>query len=188
MPSIPAGRVAKAQVLYDRRVDSYLNIIGDRVALAWVLRNSMIGFPTTRRSEVDALKPGDELFILSTRGCFRNPTRDRTRVIGRAILSTPVTFAKNPVELIGRTFDRIASLQIISLAPVLSGIELAPLVPQLYAFPNKETWSIRLRRPLLRLPKADADLFRQLLNNIAEDPHTVLQGYLDIGKESLVSR
>jgi hypothetical protein len=167
---------------------SYLTVIGDRVALAWVLRSSMMAFPTTRRSEVDRLQPGDELFLLSTRGCFRNPTRDRTRVIGRAVLSTPVALAPDPIELVGRTFNRTGSLQITGLAPVLSGIELAPLVPRLEAFPNKQAWSIWLRRPLLRLTQPDADLLRPMVLEIAIEPRRALQGYLDIGKDSLVDR
>jgi hypothetical protein len=52
---------------------SYLLVIGEREALAWVLRESRTAFPATRRAEVDRLAVGDELFLLTTRGCFHNP-------------------------------------------------------------------------------------------------------------------
>jgi len=169
-------------------VATYLSVIGDRVALAWVLKNAKMAFPTTRRSEVDSLEKDDELFLVSTRGCFRNPTRDRTRVVGRAVLRTPVSMAPEPITLIGRTFNRTCSLEITGLAPVLSGVELAPLVECLDAFPNKQAWSVWLRRPLLRLTEADADLVRPLVKAIVTQPSEALQGYLDIGRDSLVGR
>ena len=172
---------------YAAVVATYLAVIGDRVALAWVLNNSMMAFPTTRRSEVDTLEQGDELWLLATRGCFRNPTRDRTRVIGAAVLRSAVKMANEPIMLIGRTFDRTCDIDIKGLAPVFTGVELAPLITQLRSFPNKRAWSIWLRRPLLRLTEADADLLRPLLNDVTTRPQDVVQGYLDIGRESLMS-
>lgn len=167
-------------------VATYLSIIGDRVALAWVLTHSRMAFPSTPRLEVSALEMGDELFLVSTRGCFRNPTRDRTRIIGHAVLASAVTRVEDPIELIGRTFDRACDLEVMSLAPVLTGVALAPLVDQLQAFPNKEAWSVWLRRPLLRLHATDADLVRPRIGEVAVDPDLVLQGYIDLGRESLV--
>src|SRR4051794_12270796 len=105
-------------------VATYLTVIGDRVALAWVLAKSQMAFPATPRAEVSALEAGDELFLVSTRGCFKNPTRDRTRIIGRAVLASAVTKADEPIELIGRTFDRTCDLDVTSLAPVLTGVAL----------------------------------------------------------------
>lgn len=97
---------------YAAPVATYLSVIGDRVALAGVLKNAKMAFPTTRRSEVESPEKDDELFLVSTRGCFRNPTRDRTRVLGRAVLRAPVSMAPEPIELIGRTFNRTCSLEI----------------------------------------------------------------------------
>ena len=64
---------------------SYLLVIGDAVALAWVLAEQRMAFPALRKSEAAALEVGDELLIHTTRGCFNNPTRDRSRVIGLAL-------------------------------------------------------------------------------------------------------
>ena len=145
--------------------DSYLMVIGEREALAWVLRESRTAFPATRRPEVDQLKAGDELFLLTTRGCFHNPGRDRTRVIGHANVTTDVLPLDPPSDLVGRT--RGCSLEITSLAPYLTGVELADFVERLDAFPDKDHWSIRLRRPLVPLSSNDARLLRNALQKVA---------------------
>jgi hypothetical protein len=165
---------------------TYLSVIGDRVALAWVLKNSVMAFPATHRPEVDRLERGDELFLLTTRGCFKNPTRDRTRIVGTAVVRTPVSLAAEPIELANRTFNRTCDLTIKALAPVLSGVELAPLVDRLQAFPNKQAWSTWLRRPLLELTPADAEFLRPLLAAATTRPEDALQGYLDRGRQSLL--
>lgn len=164
---------------------TYLTVIGDRVALAWVLTSGRMAFPATRRPEIEALEKGDELLLLTTRGCFRNPTRDRTRVIGLAVLRSAVTKVDQPIELIGRTFDRVCDIESKSLAPVLSGVELAPLVERLDAFPNKSAWSMWLRRPLLALPPGDANRLRTLLDKVAIEPDQAIPGYIELGRESL---
>lgn len=162
-----------------RDARSYLLVIGDREALAWVLRESRMAFPPTRRAEVDRLDEGDELLIFTTRGCWRNPTRDRGRVIGRAEVTSPVAAYGEPVEIAGRRFTRGCGIRIRSLAPVRDGVELAPLVPRLQAFPNESGWGIRLRRPLLELPTADATLVRDRLARIVCAPSEVAGDYLD---------
>jgi hypothetical protein len=63
-------------------VTAYLLILEKREAVAWVLRESRMTFPPTARREVSGLSVGDELFMLTTRGSWHNPTRDRTMVIG----------------------------------------------------------------------------------------------------------
>jgi len=63
---------------------SFLLVIGDRDALGWILAEQRMAFPTAQRAEVRALRIEDELFLYTTRGAFKNPTRDRGRVIGAA--------------------------------------------------------------------------------------------------------
>jgi hypothetical protein len=60
-------------------------------AIAWVLSEGRMAFPRTSRVEVTRLAVGDELFIYTTRAAFGSPTRDRGRVIGRAIVTSSVT-------------------------------------------------------------------------------------------------
>lgn len=160
---------------------AYLLILGEREAVAWVLRESRMAFPPTNRREVDRLTAGDELFLLTTRGCWHNPTRDRTRVIGRGWVTGPVEPYDRPVRIAGRDFTRGCAIEIDLLTPYLRGVELARLLPRLAAFPDKRpgAWSIRLRRPLLALPGADADLLRAELTRIAAAPGEVAGEYLD---------
>jgi hypothetical protein len=160
-------------------VASYLLVIGEREALAWLLRESRMAFPPTRRAEVDRLCMGDELFLLTTRGCFHNPGRDRTRVVGRAVVGSPVARLDPPLELVGRTFTRGCDLEITSLTPYLTGVELADLVPRLNAFPDKTTWSIRLRRALVALSEDDATLLRRQLESVALPVDIARSEYLD---------
>jgi hypothetical protein len=72
---------------------SYLLPIADREPLAWIVREQRTAFGEHRRREAEALAVGDVLFLYTTRGCFRNPTRDRGRVIGRAVVKAPATRA-----------------------------------------------------------------------------------------------
>ncbi|WP_328814363.1 hypothetical protein [Nonomuraea cypriaca] len=159
---------------------SYLLILGEREAVAWVLRESRMAFPSRSRSEVAKLKIGDDLFILTTRGCWHNPARDRTRIIGHAKVATSVVTYDEPVTIAGRVFTRGCELSIKTLTPYLTGIELVPLVPQLDAFPDKRSgaWFIRLRRPLLEISDDDAQLLRHELRNVCRDAATVIPEYL----------
>ncbi|GGS43238.1 hypothetical protein GCM10010270_11890 [Streptomyces violaceus] len=44
-----------------------------------------MAFPAGRSKAARALQEGDEVLLCTTRGCFRNPTRDLERDLGRAI-------------------------------------------------------------------------------------------------------
>ncbi|MBE1603749.1 hypothetical protein HEB94_000597 [Actinopolymorpha pittospori] len=158
---------------------SYLLVLGEREALAWVLREGRMAFPATRRHEVDRLAVGDELFLLTTRGCFHNPVRDRTRVIGRAVVSTRVEPLDPPLELVGRRFTRGCKLDIGVLAPYRTGVEVAPLVPKLDAFPRKDVWSIWLRRPLVSLGQHDVNLIWSRLRRVGRPVSEHLPTYLE---------
>jgi hypothetical protein len=157
---------------------SHLLIIGERQALAWILRNQRMAFPSYRRREVASLAAGDELFLYTTRGCFHSPGRDRGRVMGLAVARTSVEQLQPPVEVAGREFGLGCALDLKSLAPLGEGVELAGLVSRLGAFPNKTGWAVRIRRPLLTLPRSDASLLRRELAGFARPPQEVLEGYL----------
>jgi NAD(P)-dependent dehydrogenase (short-subunit alcohol dehydrogenase family) len=130
--------------------ESYPLILGDRQAIAWVLREQRMAFPATSRAEVSRLAVGDELLIYTTRGAYRNPSRERGRVIGTATVASAVEALDVPVEFGGREFPRGCGITVTSLAPWGRGVELQPLVDRLAVFPNAKTWSIQLRRPLQR--------------------------------------
>lgn len=157
--------------------ESYLLILGDRDAIAWVLGEERMAFPATARAEVDRLSEGDDLLIYATRGAFGNPTRDRGRVIGHAVVTSPVSPLDEPVSFAERVYPRGCELRVESLAPWGQGVELRPLVERLEAFPDVRSWSVRLRRPLLRLPQADADLLLDALRPLAGSLPANLDGY-----------
>jgi hypothetical protein len=157
---------------------SYLLIIGERVALAWILGQSRMAFPPTRRAEVDRLAIGDELFLTTTRGCFHNPSRDRTRIIGRASVESEVLPLQQHIEIAGRRFAASCDIALHSLAPYRGGVELAPLVSDIECLRDSTAWGMRLRRPLLELSASDRVLVNQRLQQIALRAADALPDYL----------
>jgi hypothetical protein len=139
----------------------YLLPISDREPLAWIVAEQRTAVGANRRREAEALKPGDRILLYTTRGCFRNPTRDRARVESLAReLADPVRFGEReyPVEV---------RLRIESLAMRGSGVELAPLVARLESFPNRRAWSAYLRRALVPLAREDGKLLAKLIRGVA---------------------
>lgn len=155
----------------------YLLVIGEREALRWILSTERMAFPERRRHDARRLCPGDGLLLYTTRGAFHNPTRDRGRVIGEARVASPALGLDSPIVVAGREFTTACDIEVLSLAPVLHGVELAPLVTDMKAFPDPATWSVRLRRPLVPLPAADANRLRRELRRVAGDPSAALSGY-----------
>src|SRR6266545_6047215 len=92
--------------------ESYLLILADRQAIAWVLREQRMAFPRTVRAEVNQLATGDELFIYTTRNAFGNPTRDRGRVVGRATVTSTVIGLHEPVEIAGRQYPKGCDIRV----------------------------------------------------------------------------
>lgn len=139
---------------------THLLIISDRSALSWVVTAQRMAFPAGRSKAARALEEGDEIFLYTTRGCFRNPTRDLGRVIGRARVAGPVGVMEDPVVFGERTFTEGCRLEVSGLARFREGLVLRDLVPRLSVFPDPATWSVRMRRASLTLPPGDADLVR----------------------------
>lgn len=135
-------------------------IIGDRAALSWVVTEQRMAFPAGRSASARRLEEGDEIFLYTTRGCFGNPTRDLSRVIGRAAVAGPVRVLEAPVRFGERAFTEGCRLEVHGLTRFREGVVLRDLVPRLSVFPDPATWSVRLRRASLTLPPGDADLVR----------------------------
>lgn len=146
-------------------MSSYLLPIADREALRWIVRSQRTALAEHRAPEAAALRVGDRLFLYTTRGCFRNPTRDRGRLIGRAFVEASAERQERPVTFAGREYPLLVRLRIDVLAPLRAGAELAPLVARLPAtFPNPNSWSIRLRRALVPIEAADVRVLEEALS------------------------
>ncbi|MFC4003753.1 hypothetical protein ACFS2C_10280 [Prauserella oleivorans] len=149
----------------------YLLVIGDREALGWLLTEQRMAFPGLNRAEVRALAPGDSLFLYTTRGCFKNPTRDRGRVIAAGTATTPVAALDDPVDLGGRRFPVGCDVRFPSATAWPDGVDLGELVAELDAFAGVgDAWSIKLRRPLVGLTPRDAELLRRRLDALHPQP------------------
>lgn len=161
---------------------SYLLVIGDAAPLAWVLAEQRMAFPAPRRSQAAALEIGDELFIYTTRGCFHNPHRDRGRVMGLAQVRSDVHDLAKPVVFGERRYTSGCTLDIQGVAPLRDGVDLRPIVSQLHAFPDARTWSIRLRRTLVRLDEHDAALLKRQVNPLLKPLNRQLDAYINAGR------
>ncbi len=69
----------------------------------------------------------------------------------------------------------------VSRNPTMSpspGVELAPLVGRLDAFPDASTWSVRLRRSVVPLSDHDTTLIRAMLAPLVRPLDEYLDAYL----------
>lgn len=176
-----AGRVGRAVAA------SFLLIIGECRALAWILREERMAFPRYRAKSVSAVDVGDELLIYTTRGCFHNPGRNRGRVIGRARALTEPVSLDEPVSVAGRVFSLGCDISVETLAPLGKGLELAPYVSDLDAFPNQKAWPAQLRRPLLPLSESDAAFLRSRLAHLTGPPSAAVPEYDAAGLRTAIS-
>jgi hypothetical protein len=150
-----------------RAVADYLLPIADREPLAWIIAHQRTAVGLHRRREAEALRSGDQVFLYTTRGCFRNPTRDRGRVIGAALVRGRAREVSTPKRFADREYPIEIDLRIMSLALRGAGVELAPLVAHLESFPNRQGWSAYIRRALVPLTPGDATKIASALERLA---------------------
>lgn len=159
-------------------MNDYLLPIADGDALIWIVSEQRTALPPGRTREADAVRPGDRLFLYTTRGCFRNPTRDRGRVIGCAAVTEGSRRLPQPIQFGRREYSIGLRFRIGSLAPIREGVELAPLVNVLATFPEPSSWSARLRRALVPLAEGDGDLLLARLQGIVLPYRAALKTYV----------
>jgi hypothetical protein len=161
-----AGWIGQRKTVTDE-VSDYLLPIADREPLRWIVREQRTALPEHRAREANAVRPGDRIFLYATRGCFHNPTRDRGRVIGQAVVTKPSRRLSQPVRFGGRDYPLDLSMKIERLAPIREGVELAPLVNSMATFPDSGSWSVVLRRALVTLADGDGELLAAKLARVA---------------------
>ena len=149
---------------------SYLLPISDREALMWILRERKTAFPSYRRRDAERLTTGDRILLYTTRGCFRNPTRDRGRVIGVATVKRHARDLSEAIRFGEREFPIGVDLKFEALVSRDEGVELAPIVGKLpKTFANPSSWSATLRRALVPMDEAEAD---QIIKELGEHAPT----------------
>lgn len=156
---------------------THLLIISAHEPLAWVLGSQRMAFPAGRTHSSLSLRKGDEVLLYTTRGCFRNPTRDLGRVIGLATLTSEVSTLDEPVVFQERRFTEGCDLRIHGLTPFREGVVLRDLVDHLHVFPDPLNWSVRMRRASLKLPEADAALVKRELQPLLKPYGSVVADY-----------
>jgi hypothetical protein len=157
---------------------SHLLVLGERVAIRWVLTSGRTAFPEYRAKDAAEVSAGDELLLYTTRGAFHNPGYDRGRVIGRArAMNRPEPLAE-VVTILDKEYAIGCDLQIESLAPRGHGVELAPVIPDLDAFRHKPSWGMALRRPLVLLTAEDADRLFEALRPRLTNVDEAIKSYL----------
>lgn len=165
----------------------HLAVLGDRVALGWVLANQRIAFPEPRyRSQFRSFVSGDRLYLYTTRGCFKNPTRDKGRIIGVATVTADMATSDEPLVIGDRTLPFEAQVRVESLAPFGEGIDVALMAGSLSCFPKPANWSVYLRRSVVPLTTADARLIDRQLKVVAGSREGNMDGYMSRARTSLV--
>lgn len=153
-----------------------LLVISDREPLAWLLRTASFAIPASRARSAPAL--GDTLMLYTTRGCFRNPTRDRGLVIGVARVTSEPRALLEPVTFGDREFRIGLSLDLIGVCSVHEGVELGGLRSELELLPAEGPWSYRMRRSVIALSDRDATLIHERLEPLLRPVAEVLDGYM----------
>lgn len=154
----------------------YLLVVGDRKPLAWILSQQRTAFTSRRSSIAIQLKVGDHIMIYTTRGCFRNPTRDRGRLIAEARVASNIVELEKPVEFGGKSFTKGCGLKIDHISPLGQGPILADFVDQLDTFPS--AWATHIRRSLVPLNKKDFTILKKALDPTTVTRHQALQAYM----------
>ena len=156
-----------------------LVVVSDREPLVWILENERIAFPTARRwHALEDLQVGQQMFLYTTRGCFRNPTRDRGRVIAALTLTSVPEPLDAPVRFGERSFELGASVRIDGVAPFRNGCELAQLRGRLDSMPTTPGgWAMHLRRSLIELSAHDTQLVAHALAPLLRPLPDVIDSY-----------
>lgn len=158
----------------------HLIVIGDRDPLRWILTEQMMAFPGYRAREIAAVSEGHRFFLYTTRGCFHSPVADRGRVIGEAIVKSPVKELDEAVVFGSRNFPLGCQISITGLAQWREGAPMSELVSSLHLFDGKSltNWGNKLRTALVSLDAHDASLIHRSIKPVMGRPEATKSSYL----------
>ncbi len=146
---------------------TWLVVLAEAEGLRWVLRERRMAWSAASAKRASQIRPGDRLVLYVARGAFHNPTRDESRLLGLATVTSPVEPLPRPLELAGRTFVVGCSLDLEVVLPERGGVPVHPLVPRLSFIKRKEAWGQSLRSGLVPLPERDAAILTRAIRQAA---------------------
>ena len=156
---------------------SHLLILGNPVGLAWVLTNQKMAFSERRVKQAQHLVVGDRVFVYASSRAFRNPKVKRGSVIADAVIRTAISQVK-PINIRGLSYPYVVEMALQRLAPPGTGVELSQHIDRLDLFPDRRTWTSRIRRTIAPLSESDASFLAGKLGAVAKrDRHEALRGY-----------
>jgi len=158
-PRVPPDR--------DRPSQFWLTVLGDAAGAHWVLETRRMAFSSGQAARALTIRPGDVLFLYTSRGAFNNPTRDEAQLIGLSRILTPVARLRKPVVIADREFVIGCRLQIELALPLRGGVPFRPLVRRMQFIPRKDIWGAYMRPSLIRLGPRDAQVLREALQRTA---------------------
>ena len=135
--------------------------MGSLEGLSWVLSTGRMAF--TGNSGSRQLQSGDRLFVYASRACLGRRSGNRGLVIGELTVEGSLQRLAPVLRLGGRTFTHDCAINVELLMRFGEGVDLAELASQMLVFPHERHWGGRLRRSLLRLPGADAEVLADSL-------------------------
>lgn len=149
-------------------MSAWLFVLGDRDAKEWVIANKTMAFRDHIRAT--GLVNGDRFVLYTTRGCYNNPTRDHSQVIGTGTITS--NLRRDPVAINGETFTQSVTLK-FDTEPLDrgEGLDFVSLVPELGFIRKKKSWMAYVRKALVPLPDED---FERVAARLAEHRATNL--------------
>ena len=156
----------------------FLLVVSNRETLEWILSEQRIVLPSpTPYAVPDTLMQDDRLVLYTAKGCFRNPTQDRGRVIGTATITSRTRALQSAVVFEDQVFDWECTLRIERLVPADRGPELEHLVGRLSTFPD--SWHSHIRRVLVPLNEQDFMVLDESLAEADVGRDAALPSYLN---------
>jgi hypothetical protein len=147
----------------ERASQFWLTVLGHAAGARWVLEESRMAFGGGQAARAARIQPGDRLFLYTSRGAFKDPTRDEAQLLGLASVLTPVARLREPLLIADREFVVGCKLQITIALPLRAGVPFRPLVARMEFIRHKDSWSAYMRSSLIQLPTSDAWVLEQAL-------------------------
>ena len=136
----------------------WLWIFGDIEGLRWVLDRSRMAFAESQAGRASQVQVGDKAILYVSRGAFRNPTRDRTRLAGTVEITGPLKSGKS-VMIGDREFSSFVSFEVVQVLPERKGPDVGKLVEKLERVKNPQAWGHYFRQSPIKLSRRDFKVF-----------------------------